>query len=347
MKKLRIAQLAPFWYDVPPKNYGGTERIVSYITEELVRRGHDVTLFAAEGSVTAAKLVSPVSSKILSSIKFYCDPTYLMANQLTSSALYKRAGEFDMIHSHASFVPFGYCDLVKTPTVHTLHNFMPRPFEAENVIFAAYKHLNFVSISHDFRRHFDLNYVATVYHGTQLLSEYSKEPGEYLFWIGRVNKNKGELDAMEAATRSGEKLIMALSVRDDTKEYVDSKIKPKVTATISLRENIPFDDVWGLYSGAKALILPISWDEPFGMVMIEAMACGTPVIAYNRGSVAEIVKDGVTGFIVDPKLGVDGLVAAIKRINQIDRAACRKHVEEHFTVEKMVDRYEDVYTSLL
>lgn len=344
---MKIAQLAPFWYDVPPKNYGGTERIVSYITEELVRRGHEVTLFAAEGSVTAAKLVSPVSSKILSSIKFYCDPTYLIANQLTSSVLYARAGEFDIIHSHASFVPFGYCDLVKTPTVHTLHNFMPRPYEAENELFRAYKHLNFVSISDNFRRHADLHYIATVYHGTPLSLAPTVDTHEYLFWIGRVNKNKGELDAMEAATRTGEKLTMALSTRDDTRAYVEGHIRPKATTAISIRENIPFDEVWGLYAGAKALVFPIYWDEPFGMVMIEAMACGTPVIAYNRGSVAEIIKDGMTGFIVDPKLGVDGLVAAIKRINQIDRAACRKHVEEHFTVEKMVDRYEEVYTSLL
>lgn len=347
MKKLKIAQLAPFWYDVPPKNYGGTERIVSYITEELVRRGHEVTLYAAEGSVTAAKLVSPVSSQILSSIKFYCDSTYLMANQLVASLLYRQASEFDIIHSHASFVPFGYADLVKTPTIHTLHNFMPRPYEAENELFRAFKHLNFVSISNNFRRHFDLNYIATVYHGTLLPAQYSKAAGQYLFWIGRVNKNKGELDAMEAATRSGEKLIMALSSRDDTREYVDKQIKPKVTANITLREHIPFDDVWSLYAGAKALVLPIHWEEPFGMVMIEAMACGTPVIAYGRGSVPEIVKDGVTGFIVDHERGVDGLVEAISRIDQIDRAACRRYVEENFTVEKMVDRYEEVFAALL
>lgn len=344
MKKLKIAQIAPFWFSVPPQTYGGTERVVSYITEELVKRGHDVTLFAGGESKTAARLVSPVPSKLLSSIGFFCDTNYSVINSYVNAQVFARAKEFDIIHSHAGYFSFYFCDLVTTPVVHTLHNQLPRTSDVENDLYSRYKNLNFISISKEFQTHFDLNYIGNAYHGLPLeLFPYSGDEGTYFFWMGRASKNKGELDAIDAAQAAGVPLTLALSVRPDSQKYYEEKIKPRLNDSIRVLSNVAFEDGPKLYQGAKAFIFPVAWKEPFGLIMIEAMACGTPVIAYNRGSVSEIVKDGVTGFVVDPNRGVDGLVEAIKRIDQIDRAACRRHVEEHFTVEKMVDSYEALY----
>lgn len=361
MKKLRIAQIAPFWFSVPPKDYGGTERVVSYITEELVKRGHDVTLFARSDSQTKAKLVSPLPEDLAKSIKAFCDPAYHATNTFFNAEAFKRADEFDIIHSHAGFFSFYFSDLVKTPVIHTLHNQLPRADEIENELYRKYKHLNFVSISQEFQSHFDLNYVANAYHGLPLeLFPYSARGGEGLLWLGRASKNKGELDAIEAARQAGMPLKVAASVRPDTVQYFEKEIKPRLTDQIQLVQNVRFEDTPKLYGAADAFVFPVHWKEPFGLIMIEAMSCGTPVIAYNRGSVPEIVQDGVTGFIIDPgdesvkregswiikKKGIAGLVEAIGRIKEIDRAACRKHVEANFTVSKMVDRYEKIYENL-
>lgn len=348
MKKLKIAQVAPFWFSVPPQSYGGTERVVSYVTEELVRRGHEVTLFASDESKTTARLVSPVPSKSLQAIEFFCDTNYSVINSSVNAIVAARAAEFDIIHSHAGYFSFYFCDLIKTPVVHTLHNQLPRTSEVENDLYRLYKHLNFISISKEFQTHFNLNYIGNAYHGLPLdLFPFSPEKGTYFFWMGRASKNKGELDAIEAARTADVPLTLALSVRPDSKQYYEEKIKPKLNDSIRVLSNVGFEDGPKLYGGAKAFLFPVAWREPFGLIMIEAMACGTPVIAYNRGSVSEIVKDGVTGFVVDPARGIDGLVEAIKRIDEIDRAACRRHVEEHFTVEKMVDQYEALYSEIL
>lgn len=348
MKPLRIAQIAPFWFSVPPTDYGGTERVVSYVTEELVARGHDVTLFARSDSVTRAKLVSPLPDDVTKQIQFFCDPSYHAINSYVNAEVFKRAGEFDIIHSHSGFFSFYFSDLVKTPVIHTLHNQLPRTSEIENELYRKYKHLNYVSISSEFQTHFDLNYVANIYHGLPLERfPFSPNGGEGLLWLGRASKNKGELDAIEAAKRANMPLKLAASVRPDTKEYFEKEIIPRLTDQIQLVQNVRFEDTPKLYGAADAFIFPVQWKEPFGLIMIEAMSCGTPVIAYNRGSVPEIVKDGVTGFVVSPEAGVDGLLEAIGKLDQIDRAACRKHVEENFTVQKMVDRYETAYENLI
>jgi len=352
---MKIAQIAPFWFDVPPKNYGGTERIVSSITEELIKRGHEVTLFAAPGSITEAKLVSPVKQELLNSIKSYNDSNFNDINTWVNAMVFSKAKEFDVIHSHASYFPFYFCDFVDRPVIHTIHNQLPRERELENEIYKQYRHLNFVSISNEFRTHFDLNFIATIYNGLNVNDfAFSQEGGDYLLWVGRAKKSKGELDAIKLAEESGEKLQLCMSVRPDAEGYIEKEIKPHLNDKITLATNVEFEETIKFYRGAKAFIFPVEWREPFGLIMIEAMSCGTPVIAYNRGSVSEIVKDGETGFIVDPESGINGLKQALDKLNNLTetdylamREKCRKRVEENFTIEKMVDGYEAVYKKVI
>ncbi|MBW7960248.1 glycosyltransferase family 4 protein [Patescibacteria group bacterium] len=367
-KRLKIAQIAPIWFDVPPKQYGGTERIVSYITEELVKRGHNVSLFATQGSETKAKLVSPMPDSLLSSIKSYLDYNFNAINYYTNAFVFQHAQDFDVIHSHAFYLSFPFCDFVNTPTIHTLHNQLPRGSEPENELMRKYHHLNYVSISNEFQTHFDgLNYVGTVYHGLDLkYFPFNPTGGDYLLWIGRASKNKGEDDAIVTAKRAGKKLLIGASVRPDTEKYFHEKIEPNLNEKIELIQNMSFEKTHEFYGNSKAFIFPVKWREPFGLIMIESMACGSPVIAYARGSTPEIIKDGVTGFLINPsederkgdfqikKTGIDGLCEAVERIFSMSdkeyknmRLACRRHVEEKFTVEKMVDNYEKIYYKLL
>lgn len=366
-KKLKIAQIAPFWFDVPPKDYGGTERIVSYITEELVKRGHEVTLFASENSNTKAKLITPISSDMLKHIEFYCDTKYTFINTYVNYYVFSKADDFDIIHSHSYFYSLPFCDFVKIPTIHTLHSQLPRASEAENEVLRKFRHFNFISISNEFRNHFDLNYIATVYHGLPLdLFPFSIEGGQNLLWIGRASKNKGEDDAIEVTKKTGRKLVMAASIRKDTVSYFNQFIKPKLNQSIEFAHNVKFEDTPKYYGTAKIFLFPVKWKEPFGLILIESLACGTPVVAYARGSIPEIIKDGETGFIVNPseseilgnwiikKTGIEGLCEAVERIYSLPEAQyrqmrknCRAHAEKNFTVEKMVDKYEQVYEKLI
>ena len=367
MKKLRIAQIAPLWFDVPPKNYGGTERVVSYITEGLVAQGHDVTLFASPDSQTKAKLISPFPNELLQKIEGYLDPHFQALNLSLNADVFKMASQFDIIHSHAYYFSFPFSEVVKTPTIHTIHNQLPRGRDTENAVMKKYRNLNFVSISNEFRTHFDLNYIATVYHGIDLqYFPFNARGGEGLFWIGRAAKDKGELGAIEVAKKTGKKLKLAMSIRKSTQEYVDSEVKSQLNENIVLVEDIRFEDTAKYYGDAKAMIFPLEWREPFGLTLIESMACGSPVIAYSRGSIPEIVKDGETGFVVNPsesehhgdfiikKTGVEGLCEAVQRIYSMSsddyeklRANCRKHVELNFVAQRMVSDYEKLYYSLV
>lgn len=366
MKKLKIAQVAPFWFTVPPKDYGGTERIVNFITEELVKRGHDVTLFAAEGSQTKAKLISPVTKNHLKEIHFYTDTSCDVINTYVSAYVTAHADEFDLIHSHNSFYSYFFCDFINTPVIHTLHNQLPMPLGIHNEIIRKYKYLNFVSVSNEFQSHFDLNYIAAIHHGIDTAHfPYSNTGGKHLFWIGRAGKKKGELTAIEAAKKTGKKLLLALSLRPNTEEYYKN-LQANSGELITTVSNVKFSDTWRYYSRAKALLYPIEWREPFGLIFAESMACGTPVIAYGRGSVPEIIIDGITGFIVNPsesektgdwiikKTGIEGLCEAIEKLYSLPeihyqkmRKACRRHVEKNFTVKTMVDNYEKLYKEMV
>ncbi len=361
---MRIAVLAPPYLPVPPLLYGGTEKIVSLLTEGLVAKGHDVTLFASGDSKTTATLSSIFPKALGNSGLTKGDIERPLAHY---HACYARASEFDVIHSHGQYLTYPEAVGIKTPVVFTLHGsfYQGETTREKRALLQAYKNLNFISISNNQREGMsNLNYVATVYNALDL-EEYKGDWGtkgntgsrgeEYLLWVGRMSPKKGAYEAIIAAKQVGIRLEMAAAIDPIDRKYFEEKIKPLIDGdTVIFHGEIGHDALVELYGGAIATLYPISWHEPFGLVMTESMACGTPVIAYNRGSVSEIVRDGVTGFIVEEKgdkgtmgdWGVEGLVKAIGRIGEIDRAYCRKYVEKYFSKERMVSEYIEVYKNL-
>ena len=359
-KKLRIAQIAPIWNDIPPKNYGGIERIVYSITEELIRRGHEVTLFATSSSKTSARLVSTVISPMAGKIAWK-NPSYTIFN---ISEAYKRANNFDVIHSHADFWCFPFTDFTSVPTIHTLHNLLPKDKDDhEFQFYTRYKNQKLISISNNQRQGLPWNFVDTVYNGIDAQKfSFSSSRGNYLFWTGRITYEKGAKDVLLVAKKLKMPLVFAGHLIEDNKEFFEKEVKPLLDdKLITIIGDITLEEEAKYYKNAYCTLMPIHWDEPFGLVMAESLACGTPVIAYNRGSVPEVIRDGVTGFIIDQdnedrpgkgtwmikKQGIEGLVEAIKRIGEIDRAVCRKHVQDNFTVERMVENYEKVYHEII
>ena len=357
---MKIAQLAPPWLPVPPTGYGGTELIVHSLTEELVKRGHDVTLFASGDSKTSAKLSSVFEKALGNSGAIKGDALHPLLHYIEC---FEKAEQFDIIHNHAQYYAMFLADLVKTPFVHTIHGSYSKESTPEEKIHTLkrFRDHNFISISNNQRNDLpELNYVATVYNGIDL-SEFPfiKEQGKYLLWFGRITAKKGPVDAIEAANSLGLPLKLVGAIDPIEQEYFDSVVKPLIDGKLITYEGeISVFDKAKVYEGAICTLYPIHWEEPFGLVMAESMASGTPVVAYNRGSVSELVEDGITGFIIreNPassdgyrisEVGVAGLVAAVKRIGEISREACRKRIEENFTVEKMVDGYEAVYKKLL
>ncbi|MCF6158490.1 MAG: glycosyltransferase family 4 protein [wastewater metagenome] len=339
---MKIAQVAPLVERVPPEMYGGTERVVFYLTEELVKRGHEVTLFASGDSITSAKLVS-VHEKALrldhGIENFY--PYHIFEMGL----VYERAKEFDIIHSHNDYLTFPFIRLVSTPTVLTLHGRLNIPDIQK--VYKHYRDCNFISISNAQREFIpELNWTDTVYNGCPIEKfPFQQEPGDYLVFVGRISPEKGPVQAIEIAKRAGMKLVMVAKVDPYDKAYYEEKVKPLITP--------PFIEYVGekgeeerneIMKKAKALILPLDWPEPFGLVVIESLACGTPVITKNRGSMPEIMRHGKTGFICET---LDEMVDAVQKIESIDRMACRRYVEENFTISHMVDRYEKAYNRLI
>ncbi len=340
---MRIAQVAPLYERVPPVLYGGTERVVSSLTEELARRGHDVTLFASGDSRTAARLV-PAVARALRLDPEAPDPT--AAHVLQLAQVFERAGDFDIIHCHVDCPAFPFGRLVRTPTLHTLHGRLDLPWLLP--LFHHFHDLPLVSVSDAQRaplRHLSLRWVGTVHHGVSLTRlPFSARGGRYLAFLGRLAPEKRPDLAIEVAERVGLPLKIAAKVDAADRAYFTREIAPRLHhPLIEFIGEIGDEDKGRFLGDALALLFPIDWPEPFGLVMIEAMACGTPVIARKRGSVPEIVVPGTTGFVVET---VDELVDAVKRVDIIDRAACRRHVEEHFTVERMADGYEAIYRAL-
>lgn len=358
---MKIAQLAPPWLPVPPKGYGGTEVIVYSLTEELVKRGHDVTLFASGDSQTSAKLFSVFKQALGNSGTIKGDALHPLLHYIEC---FERAHEFDIIHTHAQYYAMFLSHLVKTPVVHTIHGSYNKEYTTEEKIHTLkrFKNHNFISISNNQRKDLaELNYVATVYNGIDM-AEFPFVPnkGKYLLWFGRITDKKGPVDAIEAAYRLSMPLRIFGAIDDTEKEYFETTVKPLIdNKLVTYQGEIESSKKAAVYEGAYCTLYPIHWEEPFGLVMAESMACGTPVIAYNRGSVSELVEDGVTGFVVNESAantaqewkikesGIAGLIAGVKRIGEISREACRKRIEDKFTVEKMVDGYERVYQQLI
>lgn len=315
--------------------------MVHYLTEELVGRGNEVTLFATGDSITAAKLESVFDEQMPDRI----GETLYDVRQV--AACLRRADEFDIIHDHSGFAGVAFAELVDTPVVHTLHG----PFTHD--ICGFYQEFrdsaHYVSIS-DYQRSCcpDLQHAGTVYNpidveGWPYRGRDEKE--DYLLAFGRLCEDKGFHTAIEVAKRTGERLVIAGAIQHQSRDYYETMVKPHVDGEhISFVGEVTLTEKWNLFSKAKAFLFPIQWPEPFGLVMIEAMAAGTPVIAFPEGSVPEVVADGRSGFLVPD---ADGMVDAIGRIDSIDPAECRRHVQENFSVSKCTDGYEKIYRKIL
>ncbi len=340
---MRIAQVAPLWERVPPPGYGGTELVVGLLTDELVRRGHEVTLFASGDSLTLAKLISvhPRALRLDKSIK-----EYGVYEMLELSRVYESADEFDIIHSHMGCNVLPYVNLVKTPTVHTLHGIFTPDNEK---LFVHAKNQPYVSISHSQREpRLGLNYAATVYNGIDVSShKFHPQPEElpYLAFLGRISPEKGTHIAIQIAKQAGWRLKMAGKIDVVDQEYFEKEVKPLVDGKqIEYLGEANHVQKNALMGGAVATLFTITWREPFGLVMVESMAAGTPVIAMNMGSVPEVIAHGKTGFICN---NIAECVDAVSKVEKLDRYACRQHVENNFSVRKMVDGYEAVYQQIV
>lgn len=341
---MRIAQVAPLWERVPPPAYGGTELIVGLLTDELVRRGHDVTLFATGDSDTLAWL-EPGCKQALRP-QGVLPPEYSVYEQMQLSKVFQRAGEFDLIHSHVDHAALPYANLTKTPVVHTLHGtFMP----LVEKMFTQHRRQNFVSISESQRRtDLGLNYVATVYNAIATdRFEFYPKPDEppYLAFLGRMSVEKGPHLAIAIARQSGLPLKMAGKVDFENREYFEREIEPHIDGhQVEFLGEADHHLKNELMGRAVATLFPITWREPFGLVMIESMVSGTPVVAVNLGSASEVIADGKTGFLCD---SVDECVAAVGKVKMLNRYDCRTHVEENFSVQRMADSYETTYQKVL
>jgi glycosyltransferase involved in cell wall biosynthesis len=342
-RRLRIAQVSPLYERVPPALYGGTERIVGYLTEELVKRGHDVTLFATGDSRTKAKLVAPAPR----ALRLDGHPRDDLAFHLLELArVFEHPRDFDIIHCHIGHLAFPFSRLAGASALHTLHGRLDLPDTFP--VFRHFRDEPLVSISHAQRRPFKglgVTWAGTVYHGLPL-TKYPFAParGSYLAFLGRISPEKRPDLAIALAKRLGIKLKIAAKVDPVDQVYFDRDIKPLLDhPLIEFTGEISEDAKADFLGRALALVFPIDWPEPFGLVMIEALACGTPVIARGCGSVPEIVLDGRTGFVVDT---LDDMEGAVKAVDRIDRAECRRDVVRRFSVERMVDGYESIYQSV-
>jgi glycosyltransferase involved in cell wall biosynthesis len=341
---MRIAQVAPLAEAVPPSLYGGTERVVSWLTEELVARGHDVTLFASGDSRTSARLRegSPRALR-LAGVR---DQTPYLSRLMRMVLDESLAGRFDVVHFHVDHFAFPIASVLDRPAViHTMHGRLDDPHLLS--CYRAFEDLSLVSISDSQRTPFPgARWVATIHHGMPLdafrVVHQPRRPG-YALFLGRVSPEKGPHLAIEAALAAGVPLKMAAKVDAKDREFWASEVRPRIEAAGEAVEWLGEVDDAGkqrLLGEATALLFPIDWPEPFGLVAIEALACGTPVVARPCGAVTEIVEPGVTGFLASDR---DGLAEGLLRAPSLDRAACRRQFEHRFSVQRMVDDYERVY----
>ncbi|BAC91106.1 glycosyltransferase family 4 protein [Gloeobacter violaceus] len=341
---MRIAQVAPLYERVPPPGYGGIELVVGLVTDELVRRGHEVTLFASGDSQTLAALHS-VHDRALRLDDRIREPGIYEMMQM--SRVYEMAEAFDVIHSHIGCAALPYSGLVKTPTVHTLHGI----FTADNSkIYRQCCQQPYISISEAQRDYsLGLNYLSTVYNGIDSnLYRFQAEPDAeepYLAFVGRISPEKGPLQAIEVARRTGWTLKMAGKVDPVDREFYQEQVKPQIDGKqIQYLGEVSHLEKASLLAGAVATLFSITWREPFGLVMIESMACGTPVLAMAMGAAPEVVVDGRTGYLVN---SIEEMVERVGRIETIRRQDCRDHVMRQFTVERMTDGYEAAYRAVL
>ncbi|MBW4632504.1 MAG: glycosyltransferase family 4 protein [Iphinoe sp. HA4291-MV1] len=338
---MKIAQVAPLWERVPPPTYGGIELVMSRLTDELVRRGHDVTLFASGDSQTLAKLkaVYPRALRLDPNVK-----EYAVYEMLELSQVYQIAKEFDIIHSHVGITALPLANFVQTPTVHTVHS----NFTTDNRnIYIYHQQQPYVSISNA-QRQINLNYVSTVYNGIALedypfVAQHQQPP--YLAFLGRFWPEKGPQHAIAIAKQTGWHLKMAGKLDIEYSKFFEQEIAPHIDGQqIQFLGEISHTEKIELLGNAAITLFPIAWHEPFGLVMIESMATGTPVIATSLGSVPEVIAHGVSGFVCQ---SYDEMATMIPAALELNRQTCRKYVENKFSVIQMVDGYEAVYEKII
>jgi glycosyltransferase involved in cell wall biosynthesis len=339
---MRIAQVAPLIESVPPKLYGGTERVVSCLTEELVCLGHDVTLFASGDSVTSARLI-PGCERALRTDPACVDPLARHVSML--DLVFSHAKEFDLIHFHVDYLHFPLSRREPVAHLTTLHGRLDIPDLVP--LYRRFSDMPVVSISDAQREPLPwVNWQGTVPHGLPVNSiEFSPEPGKYLAFLGRSSAEKGLDHAIEIAKRAGVPLKIAAKIDRYDAEYHQNHIQPLLDhPLIEFIGEIGYPTKEAFLANAAALLFPIQWEEPFGIVMIEALACGTPVIAYPRGSVPEVIEDGVSGFLVP---GPEAAAEAVSRLGELDRRECRQRFETRFTSRRMVFDYLAIYERLV
>jgi len=340
-KALKIAQVAPLFESVPPRGYGGTERVVSYLTEALVDQGHEVTLFASGDSRTRARLVPMVERSLRGAERV---PEWLAWHTMMLDQVFVQAPDFDVVHFHVDFLHYPLVRRCPTPCLTTLHGRLDLPDLTQ--LHRHFREQGLVSISHSQRSPLaGSRWLATVPHGLpEGLYQFQPQPGDYFAFIGRISPEKRVDRAIEIAKAVGVPLRIAAKIDRVDRAYFEREIEPLLDHPL-----IRFDGELGdeeknaVLGNARALLFPIDWPEPFGLVMIEALACGTPVIAWNEGSVPEVMEHGRTGWIVN---SMDEAIEAARRIGEIDRAACRRAFESRFTSRRMADRYLAVYAAL-
>ena len=339
---MRIAQVAPLYESVPPKMYGGTERVVSWLCEELVRLGHDVTLFASGDSMTTARLIPACPESLRLSPESI---DHLAHHFVQMEQVLRHKDEFDLIHFHVDYLHYPLSRRERYSHVTTLHGRLDIPDLVP--LYNVYSEMPVVSISDSQRDPLpQLNWQGTVHHGLPIGSyKFYRKPGEYLAFLGRTSPEKGLDRAIEIARGAGMPLKIAAKIDKADQEYFETVIQPLLGgADVEFIGEIGYPEKNEFLGRAAALLFPIAWPEPFGIVMIEAMACGTPVIAYPFGSVPEVVENGVSGYLVADQAGA---VEAAKQIDEIDRRQVRKHFEQNFTADRMALNYLKIYERMV
>jgi glycosyltransferase involved in cell wall biosynthesis len=340
-RHMRIAQVAPLYESVPPRLYGGTERVVSFLTEELVGLGHDVTLFASEDSQTAAKLV-PICDKAL---RLSGCKDYLAAHVLQLEEVIQRADDFDVIHFHVAQIHLPVARRLQNAHVTTMHGRLD--LEELRPLYREFSDVPVVSISDAQRCPLpDAGWIGTVYHGLPLdLFDAHPEPGSYLAFLGRLSPEKRVDRAIAIATAVGWPLRIAAKVDPADRDYFEQHVRPLLdNPLVEFLGEINEEQKNDFLGHARALLFPIDWPEPFGLVMIEALACGLPVVAFEGGSVGEVIEHGVTGFVVD---NMDDAIEATRLVDRIDRTVCRDAFERRFSVARMASQYIKIYRHII
>ena len=350
---MKIIQVAPLWFTIPPGKYGGIERVVSLLADGLVAKGHEVKLYAAPGSKSKAEIVSVYEKPLIEAGVSWDNPFWNLEN-LAEAAEEAASGKYDIVHSHLDVWALFFQGLSQCPFVHTMHNPLhvadekaAKKDDRLNLFSRESNRTNIAFISESARKQamVDLPHSRVIYNGIDTSHFKFGEGGGHFIWIARINKHKGIENAIAAAEKIGARLTLAGRLDDTQEDYFNTAIKPRLNDKITYIGELGQEQLPEFYGSASALLYPIEWEEPFGLVVAEAMSCGTPVIAYRRGSMPELIEDGKTGFVIDSDISV--LAEKMKGVGNMDRAYVRSHVERNFSKERMVDEYEKFYLDIL